>query len=125
MNVSKLISSLFAIAALINLAPVAGAVSGAALESAYGVTLADPNLVILMRHRALLFAVVGVLLLGAAFRPGWRPIATAAGLFSMVGFLLVLLVEGGASEKLQQVAVADAVGIVALVGGALLNRRAH
>ena len=66
---------LFLGAAVINLGPVLGVLSAGQLEAAYGVKLDDPNLVILMRHRALLFGVVGGLLVVAAFYVRMRPAA--------------------------------------------------
>jgi len=47
------------IAAAINLAPALGAVAPARMSALYGLDLKDPNLQILMRHRAVLFGLVG------------------------------------------------------------------
>ena len=118
---ARLVALLFLFAALINLAPVPGALSPDRMEAAYGVVLEDPSLVVLMRHRALLFGVVG-LLLGAAFRRPLRPLATGAGLFSMLGFIGIAL-AGDGNAALARLAAADAVGSLALLAGWWLDRR--
>ena len=53
------VAILFAIAAAVNLAPVAGVASNRRIESLYQVEVRDPNLAILLRHRALLFGIAG------------------------------------------------------------------
>jgi hypothetical protein len=55
---SILISVFIGIAALIHLAPIIGLFSVARMEALYGVSLSDPTMALLMRHRALLFGIV-------------------------------------------------------------------
>ncbi len=43
------------------------------LQTLYGVSIADPNLVILMHHRAVLFGLLGVFFIVAAFVGGYNP----------------------------------------------------
>ena len=105
-------------AGLVNLAPVLGVLSTSQLESGYGVALEDPNLVILMRHRAVLFAIVGGLLIASAFLTTLRPVAIAAGLVSMLSFILIAHLVGGFNAQLHQVIVADWIGLALLVAGA-------
>jgi len=112
-------SVLFLGAALINLGPVLGVLSVGQLETGYGVTLDDPNLVILMRHRALLFGVVGGLLVAAAFLARMRPLAVLAGLFSMLSFLFIAHLVGDTNEQLRRVSAIDWIGVVLLVAGAI------
>ena len=78
-----LVTTLYLVAALINLAPVSGVFGAARLEALYGLPFADPNLLVLMRHRAVLFGIVGVLLAVAAFVPGISTIAAVARLLSL------------------------------------------
>ena len=54
---------------VIHLLPLSGVLGGAQLFSLYGVPVDDPNLEILMRHRAVLFGLLGVFLVYAAFKP--------------------------------------------------------
>ncbi|MCA3254088.1 MAG: phosphopantetheine adenylyltransferase [Alphaproteobacteria bacterium] len=112
---SHLIAVLFVAVAIVNLLPVTGVLSAARLEAGYGIPVGDPDLAILLRHRALLFAVVGVLLAGAAAVPGWRGVATAAGLFSMLSFTLLVWTTPGANAQLAAIARIDVVASVALI----------
>lgn len=114
-------TALICLASLINLGPVLGALSTTRLQALYGVAFEEPNLVILMRHRAILFGIVGALLLVAAFYPGLRPTAYAAGFVSMVSFVLIAWVVRGYNENLRRVILVDLVGIAALLGAALID----
>jgi len=104
----------FLIAALINLLPVTGIIGAAQLEKAYGVQLSGADLAILLRHRAVLFGIVGGLLATAAFMPSLRVVAFSAGMLSMVSFLIFQALEGGGNGALVRVAYVDYVGIAAL-----------
>ena len=90
-----------------NLAPVSGVASAERLRALYGVSLADPNLLILLRHRALLFGIVGGLLLAAAFHLPLRPVALAAGLVSMLSFVVLAHAVGGFNAELARVVRID------------------
>lgn len=116
-----LVTVLFLLAALINLAPVMGAFSVARMEALYGIPIAGPDLEILLRHRAILFGIVGTILVVAAFSPEVRTIALAAGLVSMVSFIVIALAVGGYDSALQRVVWADVAGSVFLVLGYVLG----
>ena len=109
------------IAAAVNLAPVLGAVSADRMTAFYGVDLEDPNLQILMRHRAVLFGVVGGLLLVAAFHPPLRTLGYVVGFSSMLSFLLIAWLVGEYSAEIQRVILVDVVGIAALAGASLVH----
>ena len=112
---------LILVAAAINLAPVLGAASPDRMRSLYGVALEDPNLLILMRHRAVLFGIVGGLLLGAAFHQPLRAVAYAAGFTSMLSFLLIAWLVGGYNPHLGRVVLVDLVGLAALSGAGFVQ----
>jgi hypothetical protein len=109
------------VAAAINLAPVLGAMVPERMAGAYGVDLEDPNLQILMRHRAVLFGIVGGLLLAAAFYPPLRTVGYLVGFASMLSFLLIAWLVGGYNAQLQRVVLVDVVGIAALAGAGLVH----
>jgi hypothetical protein len=109
------------IAAAINLAPVLGAIAPERMTALYGVNLEDPNLQILMRHRAVLFGIVGGLLLVAAFHPLLRTLGYAVGFSSMLSFLIIAWLVGDYGAEIQRVILVDVVGIAALTGAALVH----
>jgi hypothetical protein len=119
-----LISATLAVAALIHLLPITGALGPSWLEKLYGLPFGEPNLEILMRHRAVLFGLLGAFLLTAAFRPALQGLAFAAGLASVVSFLYLAWSVGGHNAQIGRVFTADLVALVCLVvGGAVYLRR--
>ena len=112
---SKLIAALLLVAGLIHLLPLAGVLGGERLNALYGLTLDEPNLQILMRHRAVLFGLLGALLVAAALRPGLRGLALFGGLVSVLSFLLLAWSAPLYNEALQRVVVADWVALACLL----------
>lgn len=106
---------MFIVAGVIHLLPVSGALGSEQLGRLYGVSLSDPNLVILMRHRAVLFALLGLLLVIAAFRRSLRPAALIAGLVSAISFLWIAWSVGGYNAQLSRVFAADVVALASLL----------
>jgi len=109
---------------LVNLLPVSGALSADRLEVLYGLPFDEPNLLILMRHRAVLFGIVGGILIASALHVPLRPIGFAVGLVSMLSFVAVALLIGGYNAELRRVVVIDVVASVALVAAAVLSSAA-
>lgn len=103
----------FLIAGGIHLLPVAGVLGAARLEALYGTAIEDRDLLVLMRHRAVLFGCLGALLCLAAFRAELRPVALTLGLASATAFLALAL--GGHGAALRRVVVADVVALAALL----------
>lgn len=114
-----LVSFCLVIAGVIHLLPLPGLLGADWLARLYGVTIVDPNMLIMMRHRALLFGVVGALLVAAAFKPDWQPLAVVAGLVSAAGFLVIAWQVGGYSPAIARVVTADIVAVAALMVAAL------
>ncbi len=81
------VSAALILVAFIHLAPLAGVLGADRLASMYGITVDDPDLLILMRHRAVLFGILGAFLLAAAFIPAIQTGAFIAGFVSVVSFL--------------------------------------
>lgn len=112
-----LVSAGLLIAALIHLLPLAGALGPERLGTLYGLRFDEPNLQILMRHRAVLFGIVGGLLLAAIFMPSLRIAALVVGLVSVLSFLLLAWQIGGANAQIARVVMADWIALVALLIG--------
>lgn len=116
----KIISIMLVIVGIIHLLPVVGVLGGERLSGLYGLALQEPNIAILMRHRAVLFGLLGLLLLYAAFNPVYYYLALIGGFTSVVSFLALVWSEGTYNEALQRVVVADIVALIALLVAAVL-----
>jgi nicotinamide riboside transporter PnuC len=89
----------------------------------YGILINEPNLEILMRHRAVLFGLLGVFLLVAAFRPALRTLAIIAGFVSVTSFIAIAWSVGGYNDAVNRVVIADIIAIVALITAGVLQVR--
>ncbi len=103
------------IAGIINLLPVPGVLGRAWLQSLYGFDVGMPDLEILLRHRAVLFGIVGILLLVSIFWVELRLLSAVIGVASMASFLIIAAIVGGYGQAIGRVVVADIVGVLALV----------
>jgi hypothetical protein len=81
--------AVFALLGVVHALPALGVLGKPLLERAYGVTLASADLLVLMQHRALLFALVSAACLGAAISPAWRWPVAVMTLVSMLGFVAI------------------------------------
>lgn len=120
---SKLIAVLLLVAGAIHLLPLVGVLGGERLNALYGIALDEPNLQILMRHRAVLFGLLGVLLVAAAFIPALRGAALVGGLVSVLAFLLLAWNTTVYNEALRRVVVADWIALACLVPALALHLR--
>ena len=107
------------VAGIIHLLPLPGALGSERLASLYGLAIGEPSLAILMRHRAILFGLVGTFLVVAAFRPELQPYAFVGGFVSVLSFLYFAWSVGGYNAQLGRVVAADVVALVCLVVGAV------
>ncbi len=122
-----LVTTCLLIVGLIHLMPLAGVLGAERLAGLYGLParlLEDPNLVILMRHRAVLFGLLGGFLLLAAFRPNLQAIALVMGVASVLSFLGLAWIAGPHHAPFGGVVTADLIALLALIvgGGARLLR---
>ncbi len=114
MNESLLRGGLL-IAGVIHLLPIAGIAGGSQLRELYGISALTDDLELLLRHRALLFALLGALLLSAIWVRHLRPAALIAGLISTIGFLGLAGAPSAVGPALARVWWADVLAIVALL----------
>jgi len=105
---------MFVIVGVIHLLPLSGVLGGERLAVLYGVSISDPNLVILMRHRAVLFGLLGLFLFFAAFRRSMQPAAFIASFVSVLSFLFLAWAVGGYNAQIGRVFAADIVALVCL-----------
>lgn len=108
------------IAGLINTIPVLLAFLPSRITDSYGITLPDANYELLLRHRAVLFGIVGGLMIYSAMIKKYYDLATLIGMVSMVSFLLLyFLIDGKINIALIRVMQIDAFAIVLLLVGYL------
>lgn len=102
---------------IIHLIPVTGVLGPAALAELYGVTVTDQNLILMLRHRAILFGLLGMFLIVAAFKPDWFLPAWMAGVISVVSFLVLAWGSRSLNPSVSQVFKADVVALAVLIVG--------
>ena len=112
-------SVMLVIAGIIHLLPLGGFMSSQRLQTMYGITAPDANLEILLRHRAILFGLLGAYLVLAAFRPASQPNAFAAGFISVSTFLWLAYTVGSYNTQIARVVSADVVALACLGIGAI------
>lgn len=112
-----LVSGTLLVVGVIHLLPLSGVLGSERLASLYGIPFAEPNLAILMRHRAVLFGILGLFFVIAAFRPGLQLAAFGVGFISVVSFLALAWSVGGYNAQLARVCTADLIALACLVIG--------
>lgn len=113
-----LVSAMLIVVGVIHLMPLPGVLGGERLAALYGLSIEQPDLAILMRHRAVLFGLLGAFLLLAAFRPALQSLALVAGFVSVVSFLYLAWSIGNYNAQVGRVFAADVVALLCLVIGA-------
>lgn len=111
---TKLITACLVIVGLINFLPVLTLISVPKLEETYAISLLSNDLIILMKHRALLFGILGGFILYSAFVPIYQAPAMLMAAISMIGFVVLMYVVGDYNESLYKVLIFDYVGLIAL-----------
>jgi len=111
------------IAGIINTIPVLIAFLPAKITASYGVTIPDANYELLLRHRAVLFGIIGGLMIYSAITKKYYDLATSVGLVSMISFLLLyFLADGPINEALTKVMKIDIFAILLLILGFILYK---
>lgn len=118
-----LISTMLGLVGIIHLLPLSGVLGASRLAGLYGIPINEPNLEILMRHRAVLFGLLGVFLLYAAFRPSLQWIAILAGFISVSSFMVLAWSIGGYNAQLTTVFRVDIVALACLAVAAVARWR--
>lgn len=116
-------AALWLFVGLVHLLPVTGVLGAASLQRLYGLPITDPNLLILMQHRAVLFALVGGVMVAAAFVPAWRSAAAVVGFISISSFLLIAWSVGGYNALITRVVWVDVAALLALSLATVLHLR--
>ena len=116
----RIITGLMLVVAVIHLLPISGFFGVEQLASLYEIKITDGNLEILMRHRAILFGILGGFLAYAAFTPAIQPIAFLAAFISVASFFFLAFSVGEFNDAIRKVVIADIVASVSLLGAIVL-----
>ncbi|MFK8052839.1 MAG: phosphopantetheine adenylyltransferase [Woeseiaceae bacterium] len=100
-------SSILLAVSFFHLLPLIGVLGMDRLQHLYGFDVTDSNLEILLRHRALLFGVLGVFLAVSAFKPRYQIPVIIAGLVSVVSFIVLARLVGHYNAAIARVVFVD------------------
>ena len=120
---SRLVTAALIVAGIIHLIPITGVLGADRLTSLYGLPLTEPNLVILMRHRAVLFGLLGAFMVYASFRPALQVPAFIAGFVSVLSFFWIAWSANGYNDAVARIVAGDVVALCSLVIGAIVRAR--
>ena len=112
-----LVSAMLIVVGVIHLLPLSGVLGSARLTTLYGLDFNEQNLEILMRHRAVLFGLVGAFMVFAAFKPAYQTVAFVGGFISVLSFLYLAWSVGGYNTQVGRVVLADVVALGCLIVG--------
>lgn len=111
----KLIIALIVVAGLINFYPIVGILSSEMLFNLYKIDSISNDLIILLKHRAILFGLLGGFIIYSAFKPELQIWGIILGLVSMVSFIIIALFTGSYGVGIQKIIIADVIALVSLV----------
>lgn len=90
------------------------------ISTSYGINVPDANYELILRHRAVLFGIVGGLMIFSALTKKYYEVATLAGFVSMLSFVFLYFMIGGVNEPLRKVMIVDVVASIILLIGTVV-----
>ena len=119
------VPSVLSLVAVIHAFPVVGVLGATKLSQLYGIAVQDPNLELVLRHRAVLFGLLAAFLAYAALRPELHRLALVAGFVSVISFLVLAQPSSSLNTALTTVVRVDWLALALLVVGAVAHLRAN
>jgi hypothetical protein len=107
--------------AIIHALPVLGVLGADKLSQLYGITVQDPNLELLLRHRAVLFGLLAAFLAYAAIRPDLQRIALLIGFASVSSFVVLAQLSSSYNDAIGTVVHADLLALALLLIAAVAH----
>ena len=92
-------------------------------QHTYGIEVADPDVELLLRHRATFFGLTGLGLIVATMVPGHRSPAITVGVLSLGSYIALAEAIETPNTRLEHVKRIDIALVMALVAAALLTTR--
>ncbi len=106
------------ITGIINLMPSLLAFLPNKISESYGIEIPNANYELLLRHRAILFGIIGGLMIFSAITKQYYETSTIAGLISMASFILLyFLIDKDINAQLKKVMLVDMVATAILLVG--------
>ena len=109
---------LMVLVGVVQVLPVAVAFAPSLSQRFYGVALGDETMALLMRHRAILLALVGLLLFAGAAVPSLRVAALGLALASKLSYVALLALGPKVTVQAVRVARVDMITAPLLLGAA-------
>ena len=111
----KIIAGILILVGLINFYPAVGILSAEVLSSLYKIDIPSNDIHILLRHRAVLFGLLGAFIIYSAFKPELQWWAIVVGLVSMLSFVAVAVLVGDYGSGIRKVIIVDVIATVGLL----------
>ncbi len=106
------------ISGIINFLPSLLAFFPEKISKSYGIDLPNKSYELILRHRAVLFGIIGLLMLYSAVTKKHYEISATIGLVSMLSFILLYFLIGKEiSTELKKVMFIDVIGTIILIIG--------
>lgn len=106
------------IAGIINFIPSFSAFFPEKFSKLYGVDISDINYELLLRHRAVLFGIIGGLMIYSAISKKLYLVSSIAGLVSMISFItLYFLLFEGLNNEFDNIILLDVAATLILIAG--------
>ena len=115
------ITGLMLVVAAIHLVPIAGFFGRERLTALYGIPIDNPDLEILMRHRAVLFGILGLFFAYAAFTPALQSVAFVAAAISISSFFYLASAVGNYGPPIRKIVIGDVIAAAALTAAVALS----
>jgi hypothetical protein len=94
---------------LIHLIPAIGVLGADQLQELYGTPVDDPDLLLLLRHRAVVFGILGVMFIAGAFTRQLRLAASLIGVASAASFVALHAATNSTTNEIARVSNIDLV----------------
>ncbi|MCG8414086.1 MAG: phosphopantetheine adenylyltransferase [Pseudomonadales bacterium] len=107
--------------AAIHLAPLVGFLGAERLESLYGIAIESSELEILMRHRAILFGILGGVFVTAAFKRAFQHQAFIIAAATLVPFFYLVAVSENYNEAISTIVRGDIIALLCLTTAVVLR----
>lgn len=119
----RIVAVILVAVGLLHLYPAVGVFGPGRLQALYDIGSQDADTLLLLRHRAVLFALLGVTLIAGGVHAPWRWPALVAGLVSTLSFVVLAFPLSDNSAAVTRVFWSDVVASAALILAAILALR--